>query len=216
MELLSASPLPPEPVVRGPVEVAWLAADLKSGQIAAELPGLYANGTIARSIGAYTSCDFSLPLASTSRGWEAATQPGRTMLVAVAGDLPVWGGMVLVRKGGTDPNVSLGCATCEAYLDRRYVGDHTWRQADEAAVIAAGLFADANTEGIGLTIDAPATGVLRDKTYEANADKTVYSALTDLMGIIDGPEWTIDLAWADGQTRVEKIARVRKRIGVAA
>lgn len=218
MELAArALRLPPEAVVRGPVTVTWLGVDLQSGQIAAELPALYPNGTVSRTVGAYTSCDFSLPLAGVSRGWEAATQPGRTMLVAVASDVPVWGGMVLTRKGGTASTVSLSCATLEAYLDRRYVGDHVFVQQDEASGIAAGLFADANMEGIGLTIDAPPTGTLRDKTYTDDSDKTVYSALQSLMQIIDGPEWTIDLAWTDtGQTHVEKIARVRKRIGVAA
>lgn len=220
-EPLSVVSLPPEPAVRGPVEAHWLACDLKTGRVAVELPGLYANGTVSRSIGRYSSCDFSLPIASTvdpitgkQNNWEAATTPGRTMLVAVAADLPVWGGIVLTRTGGTDPNVSLGCATLEAYLDRRYVRDHAWKQQDEASVIAAGLFADANVEGIDLLIDAPPTGTLRDHSYADDEDKTVYSCLQALMGLIDGPEWTIDLAWGPNQASVEKIARVRKRIGV--
>src|SRR5690606_12554132 len=46
-------------------------------------------------------------------------------------------------------------------------------------------------------------------------DATVYSRLRELMGVADGPEWTIDIEWGDAtKTWIRKIFRLRKRIGV--
>jgi hypothetical protein len=202
--------------------VDWLGCDLVTGQIIEELPDLVPSGTIGALLGAYTStaCKLPIPLAgygAPPRNWLGATEPGRTMVVAVLGGQPVWAGIVLVRKGGTDATVELGTVSMEGYLDRRFVGDHTWTGVDEASVIAAGLAGDANTvEGIGVLVDAPATGTLRDRAYRDQDDKSVYSALRELMGVQDGPEWTIALGWTDStQTAVSKTLRVRKRIGYA-
>lgn len=200
--------------------ITWLGCDLVTGEIIEELPDLRPSGPLRSLLGAYSSTTFILPIplggnGAPPRDWVAATEPGRTMIVAVLADRPVWAGIVLVRSGGTEATVELGCATLEAYLDRRYVGDHDWESADDIAVIAAGLAADANdVEGIGLVVDAPATGVLRDRTYLDQDDKTVYSALRELMGVEGGPEWTIALDWTDStHTAVAKILRVRRRIG---
>ncbi|MEV6798548.1 hypothetical protein AB0M91_09390 [Micromonospora rifamycinica] len=200
--------------------VTWLGCDLVTGRIVEELPDLAPSGTIGALLGAYTSATFRLPIPRAGHGaaprdWVAATEPGRSMIVAVLAGQPVWAGIVLVREGGTEATLSLACVTLEGYLDRRYVGDHTWTGQDEASVIAAGLAGDATSiEGIGLAVDAPATGTLRDRTYLATDDKTVYSALRELMGVQGGPEWTIALGWTDAtQTAVSKTLRVRSRIG---
>ncbi|MEU8329814.1 hypothetical protein [Micromonospora sp. NPDC048839] len=201
--------------------VQWLGCDLVSGQIVEELPELVPSGTIGALLGAYTSASFALPIplgghGAPPRNWQSATEPGRSMIVAVLGETPIWAGIVLTRSGGTDATVRLGCVSPEGYLDRRYVGTHTWAQQDESSVIAAGLLADAAVEGIGLLVDAPSTGTLRDRTYTDQDDATVYSRLRELMGVIDGPEWTVALGWSSAtQTAVTKTVRVRKRIGVA-
>jgi hypothetical protein len=182
-----------------------------------ELPGLTPGGTLQSVLGTYTSASFTLPLPDAPKDWEAATQPGRCMLVAVLGGTPVWAGIVLTRTGGTKPTLDLACVSLEGYLDRRYVGDHTWTGQDEVSVILAGLVGDAQTEGIGFTLDCPATGTLRDRTYKDTDDKSVYSAARELMGVEDGPEWTVVLDWTDAtQTAVAKILRARKRLGVVA
>ncbi|MEU8264487.1 alkaline phosphatase D family protein [Micromonospora sp. NPDC048999] len=200
--------------------IEWLGCDLVSGRVIAELPDL--TGTVSRVLGAYTSSSLSMPIPTAgpaALGSLAiqATQPGVTMIVCVANGVPVWGGIVLVRDGGTDADLRLGCVSLEGYLDARYVGDHTWAQRDEVRVIAAGLAGDAMVEGIGLDVDARASGVLRDRSYTGRDDATVYSRLRELMAVEGGPEWTIDVDWADAaKTRVAKILRVGKRIGVAA
>ncbi|MGI5247765.1 hypothetical protein [Dactylosporangium sp. CA-139066] len=195
-----------------PIRVQWLGCDLQTGLIVEELPALAPSGSISRLLGKPSNSSFSLNLAGAPQGWEAATVPGRTMIVAVADDTPVWAGIVLTRSGGSASTVELGCATPEAYFDRRYTADHTWTQQDEASVIASGLIGDTLVNGMRLAVDAPATGTLRDRTYLDSDDATALSRLQELMGVTDGPEWTVDVRWA-GASAVELVARVRKRIG---
>ncbi|MEU8209789.1 hypothetical protein AB0B85_11380 [Micromonospora sp. NPDC049044] len=191
-----------------------------TGRIIEELPELQASGTIGGLLGAYTSASFRMPIplgghGSAPKNWESATEPGRTMIVAVLNGLPVWAGIVLVRAAGTESMLELGCVSLDGYFDRRFVRDHEFTAVDEA-LIAAQLIDDANIEGIGFMVDAPATGTLRDRTYLDQDDATVYSRLRELMGVDNGPEWSIALDWADAsQTTVLKIATVRKRIGFA-
>lgn len=201
--------------------ITWLGCDLVSGQIIDELPDLNPSGEISRVLGASTSASFSLPIPLPGptvpvRDWVGATEGGRSLIVAVVNDQPVWGGIVLRRKGGTDGTLELSTVTPEGYLDRRYVGDHVWVNADQTSVIAAGLLGDADNEGIGLEVDAAASGMLRDRSYFNKDNKTILSVLDELSGVVDGPEWTIDLEWSDStKTAVSKVARVRQRIGVA-
>lgn len=199
--------------------VSWYGCDLVTGQIVERLPDLVASGPLRSLLGAYSSASLRLPIplgghGAPPLGWLGATQPGRSMIVAVLGGQPVWAGIVLTRSAGTEAVATLACMSIEGYLDRRFVGDHTWTAQDEVSVIAAGLLADADTEGIGLLVDADATGTLRDRAYLDQDDKTIYSALRELMGVDGGPEWTVRLAWADEQRRaITKTVLVRSRIG---
>lgn len=202
------------------MSVQWIACDAKTGRIVEELPNLQPTGGFGTILGSMTSAQFSLPipLSFVEARWLPATAPGRSMFVAideVTGD-PIWGGTVNRRRGGTDATLDLAAESIEAYLNRRYVGDHAWTNVDDISVIAAGLLSDADDEGIGLIVDAPAGGVLRDRTYFDKDNKTIYRALSELSKVIDGPEWTIDLGWQDADENViTKTARVRRRIGVA-
>lgn len=206
------------------LELTWLGCDLVSGRVIEELPHLIPAGPLSSVLATYTSCAFGLPLllddqahGAPPRDWRTATQPARTMIVAVLAGQPIWAGAVLSRKLGTGPVATISCVTLEGYLDRRYVGDHAWNQQDEASVIAAGLIADANVEGIGFDIDAPAMGHVGDLHVWDYDDKTVYSALRSLMGRENGPEWAIVLGWTDDPTpAISKTIRVRTRIGMAA
>lgn len=199
--------------------VTWLGADLVTGQIIEELPDLVPDGPVSVMLSAYTSAAFTLPIPLSGNGapprnWLSATEPGRAMIVAVLSGRPVWAGIVLARAGGTGAAVRLACATLEAYLDRRYIGDHDFVFEDSGSVIAAELIDDANlVEGIGFVVDAESTGVELERTYLATDDRTVYSGLRELAAS-DGPEWTVRLDWTDAtETAVDKILRVRSRIG---
>lgn len=208
-------PLLPPSAPQQPITVQWLGCELATGDIVEELRAVIPSGPLARRLGAYSTTGFRLDLAGAPPSWEAATDPGRTMLVCVADGEPVWAGMVLTRAGGSAGTVELACATPEAYFDRRYAQAHTWTSQDESSVIAAGLIGDTQVDGLALTVDAVATGTLRSRTYLDDDDTTVLSRLSELMGVDGGPEWTVDLRWRDAsETSVELVARVRSKIGV--
>lgn len=212
-------PAPPPPVARATIrtQVTWLGCDLVTGGIIAELPDL--SGSVERVIGEATSSQIRAPVPTGGTGRlpvelvKQATQPGRTMVVAVVNDLPAWAGIVMRRDRGSDATISLACASPEAYLDRRFVGDHTFTGVDEAT-IAAGLVRDAQVEGIRLEVDAPETGTTRDRSYFAKDDATVLDRMQELSDVEGGPEWTIDLDWTDDTHRaVRKVFRLRQRLG---
>lgn len=202
-----------------PAEVRWLGVRLVEGTVIEELP-IRASGLSAR-LGAYATCSATLDIPAAPAGWAEACEPRQTMLVLELHDPPhfdrtlVWAGRVVTREGGSGATAALGLATLESYLDWRYVTDHAWTGQDEASVIAAGLVGDANdVEGIGLVVDAPATGQARDRHYLATDDKTVYSALQELMAVQGGPEWTVEIGWADAdRSAVAKTFKVRDQIG---
>ncbi|HEY5834973.1 hypothetical protein [Streptomyces sp.] len=200
-----------------PVVLAWYACDLRTGRIAEELRSLTLSGEIGRKLGVSTSAQFDLDLNGAPPAWEPATDPGRTMLVAVdtLTAQPVWSGIILTRTDNASSTLQLGAATPEAYFDRRYTGDYTGVLRDQA-LIMADLATAVLTDAPPFVIDAPAAGGT-PLTYQLQDgdDRTVLSALQELMGMDGAPEWTVDTEWADtGQTRFRLVVRVRPKIGV--
>lgn len=210
--------IPGRPDLTRPIELAWYGCDLRTGQIIEDLPSLKQGGPLSKQLGKHTSTSFELQLAGAGRDWEAATDQGRTMLVGVdtAIDEPIWAGIVLTREGGSAQSVSLNTATPEAYLDRRYTGDQTLIQQDQAAVITS-LMGAALTQGPPFVMDAPSTGVLMDYTGLDSDDKTALSAMQEVMALDGGPEWTVDIDWS-GASHSGFIlpVRVRPAIGIQA
>ncbi|MFD5916168.1 hypothetical protein ACFVYP_07090 [Kitasatospora sp. NPDC058201] len=199
-----------------PVELAWYGCDLLTGAIAEELPSLQPGGPIGRRLGAYTSAVFDLHLGGAPDDWEAATDPGRTMLVAVdtATDQPTWCGITLVREGGSEDSVRLAAATPEVYLDRRYPGDYTASGLDQTSVMAA-LSTPALTGGPPITLDTVASGTAIDYAVVDGDDRGVLSYLQEISAMAGGPELTVDALWADAaHSRFSLVLRLRPTIGV--
>lgn len=197
------------------VEITWLACDLRTGRIAEELPAMRATGPMSRRIGSITNTNLSLALAGAPREWEAATDPARTLLVAIdrATAVPLWSGIPLPRVGGSSNTVTFTAVSSECYLDRRYV-DYTGAAVDRSTVMA-GAATPLLTQGPPFVIDSIATGSTMDYTVADEDDKSVLSVLQELDGQDGAPEWTIDTVWADaGQTSVELILRIHPKIGI--
>ncbi|MFE3386377.1 hypothetical protein [Streptomyces anulatus] len=200
----------------GPVILAWYGCDLRTGGIVEDLPSLAPSGPLSRRLGASTSAQFDLTLAGAPAGWQEATDHGRTLLVAVdtETDRPIWAGLPLNRAGGSAPSISFGAATPEAYLDRRYTGTHTLIQQDQADVVTA-VMTSALSQGPPFVMDAPPTGVLMDFDVQDSDDRTILSVLEELSGAEGGPEWTVDVEWADAaHTGFVLPVRVRPAIGL--
>lgn len=200
-----------------PVELSWFGCDLRTGQIIEDLGSLKPTGALSKRLGTPTTASFDLSIAGAGRDWIAATDPGRSLLVGVdrLTDQPVWAGMVLTRDAGSSWTAQLGAVTPEAYLDRRYTGEQVHIQQDQAAVITAML----NTISAGppFVVDAPSIGVLMDYTALDGDDRTILSALQEVMGQDGGPEWTVDVAWSDAaHSGFVLPVRVRPAIGTQA
>ncbi|MFF2954341.1 hypothetical protein ACFVVU_23725 [Kitasatospora sp. NPDC057965] len=198
-----------------PVELTWLACDLRTGMVIEELRSLRM-GALSRRIGAHTQASGELTLAGAPADWEAATDPGRTLLVAVdpAAPQPLWSGMPLPREGGSANTETISAATPEAYLDHRYPGDYAATGAD-LTTIMAGLAAPALSDGPPLLLDTVLSGVTADYAVADDEDKSIAVCWQEISEMQGAPEWTVDTVWADAaQTRVQLIARIRPAIGV--
>lgn len=196
--------------------IAWYACDLKSGVILEELHSLAPSGTFGRKLGVSTSANFDLAIAGAPSAWIDATIPGRSMLVAVDTQtaLPIWAGLILTRERGSSANATFGCATPEAYLDRRYTGDYSALVLTDQAVIMTGLGTALAVNAPPFVFDAPSTGTTLTYSVLDSDDRTILSTYQELMGMDGGPEWTVDVAWADtAQTTIELPLRVRAAIG---
>ncbi|WP_327703645.1 hypothetical protein OG530_19335 [Streptomyces decoyicus] len=210
---LMAAPLG-QPDISQPYVLAWYGCDLRTGYIIEDLRSLSPAGPLSRRLGTATTLSATLGLAGAPADWEAATDQGRSMLVAVdtATDTPLWAGIVLARTGGSAQTVDLQLATPECYLDRRYTGTITLLQQDQAVVCAA-VLGPAMTDGPPFQMDAPATGKLLDYSVTDGDDRTALSALQELMGADGGPEWTVDVAWNSSHDGFVLPIRIRPAVG---
>lgn len=201
----------------GPVVLTWYACDLKTGLILEELHSLTPQGAIGRKLGAAVTANFDLDLNGAPPEWDSATQPGRSMLVAVdqLTETPIWAGLILTRAGGSASAVQIGCVTPEAYLDRRYTGTYLAATATEQATVITGLTTALTVNAPNFLIDAPATGTTITYSVLDGDDRTILSSLQEIMGMSGGAEWTIDPIWADtAMTTIQLAFRVRQLIGV--
>ncbi|MFE9432843.1 hypothetical protein [Streptomyces sp. NPDC006640] len=197
-----------------PYRLAWYGCDLRTGQIVEDLPSITTSGALSRRLGATTTLQVDLNLAGAPGDWEAATAPGRSVLVAVdtATDIPLWAGAVLPREGGSANSVQLSLATLECYLDARYPGTQILVGDDQADVLTA-LATPALSGGPPIVIDAVSTGVLMDYTSYDGDDKTILSCLQEAMGLDGGPEWTIDVVWNATHSGFQFPLRIRAAVG---
>ncbi|MEV5138420.1 hypothetical protein AB0K71_05680 [Streptomyces syringium] len=202
-------------MISTPYELAWYGCDLRTGAIIEDLRSLRPTGSLSRKLGDFTTTSFELNLAGAPADWESATDQGRSILVGVdtATDTPLWAGLVLTREGGSANTVTLQTASPERYFDSRYTGDQIHTGADQATVITS-LVTPALTDGPPITVDAPATGVTMNYDLLDGDDKTILSALQEVMGLDGGPEWTMDIDWSDAShTGFALALRVRAAIG---
>lgn len=197
--------------------LSWHSFDLRTGKRGQRVE-VESTPALRRIIGEATDASLNVQCwrdGAPVAGWEDATEPGRRMLVALddEDERIIWGGMVLRQVSGKGAWVSTSVATLEHYLGRRFVGDLTFTGADQASIVA-GIIGNVAVDGLDFTVDAPAEGQVRNRTYLDDEDKTALSVLSDLSGVVGGPEFTVDLEWAnDARTEIRRVFRARQRIG---
>lgn len=213
-----------------PEVLRWLAVDLVNGRVICELPGISSADATRRTIGRYESLSAKLNVtATTSPDWLTATRPMQSALIAfrgpAGGEVIAWGGVVLRRQRSVGTNqVSLTIATPECYLDSRYTGAYTTDPSltgvkrDQNTVVAdlVAQFCVAN-QGLPITVQTVGgAGQQVLAAYNDYDDKTVYSNLGSLSGVLNGPEWTGHWVWNSGANTITPILYVGNRIGTPA
>ena len=195
----------------------WLAVDVQ-GAVVAHLPSLALGGPLRRTMGRVESQSASLLVdAKTDPDWPAAIEPFRGALIAYDGppgaEAVVWGGIVTHTTRDLSNAVKLSLASFEAYLDRRYVGNYSVSARPQSLIVSdlIGQFCG----GWPITVAVVDNGKTRDRTYTDVSDKTVFSALTELAGVIGGPQWMMGWQWTRNPDRITPVLTVGTRIGAA-
>jgi hypothetical protein len=210
--------------------LSWISVNANTGAVIADLPTLKVDGALKATLMRYESQTASLPTWADGAddappsNWRTATRPGATFLVALSEPeeneprgLPLWGGMVIRRNRVPGQGVKMSLVTAEGYMDRVYVGTvgMTGAQNQIVKFLVQEYVQNGYTSRRGLPLRVQVVGgdgVVRDRHYEDSADKTLYSVLTDLSGVLGGPEWTITWEWVD-ERRLGLVLTVADRIG---
>lgn len=198
--------------------LSWQSVNLRDGRVIADLPDLSV-GAVAQAVGAYSSTTATLPVPTAPEGWERATLPGAVAMVLTddaqdgTAPVPLWGGMVSRRVRDLGDVVSLSLATLESYFDRRFVGDVTYTATGQHTIVSGVVEDFVNDGTIDFRVAVAAAGVARDRTYLDAEDKTVYSVLTELMGVDGGPEWVVTWEHQSSPERFTPVLTSADRIG---
>ena len=210
----------------------WVSVDARTGAVLADLPDLDTTSSLNAILGQYQTATVTLPLPTAPDGWRRATLPGAACVVLLAqkvdssgnptgNPIPLWGALILQRKRGVGDTVELSVSTLEVYFDRRYVGDITFTSTDQNVVVQT-LINDfvldgaSGKPGIPIRVQITGTGPVMTISYADASDKTVYSALTELMGRNGGPEWTVGWEHQSNPERYTPVLYVSTRVGNAA
>lgn len=203
---------------------SWVSTEARTGVIIADLPLLTVD-SVKQSMGRYESVSGSLPLPEAPENWQRATMPGATHLILLkdnpndpAHGIPLIGHMINRATPNEGDLLPLDMATVEGYMDRRYVGDKTYTQVGQNVIVADlinsyVLEGAGGKNGIPIRVQYSGPGILRDRTYLGSDDKTVLSVLTELSGVLGGPEWTIGWEWQHNPERITPVLYVGDRIG---
>lgn len=190
--------------------LSWVSVNANDGSIIADLTNLRVDGSLKQTLMRYESQTATLPMDGAPRNWQQATRKGAVFLVALdepdanGAQRPLWGGMVVKRARKVGEGAKLSLVTAEGWLDRVFVGDETFTSIPQNTIIKTLVEKYAKTgvlRGLPIRVEiVGGTGVTRTRNYTDAADKTLYSILTDLSGVIGGPEWTVRWEWVNGAT----------------
>jgi len=187
----------------------YLAADLRSNAILAELPAYEVDFTtrlddIGSLRGKVLLTD---PAANKVANYlQGATQPGRTALYVDRDGVLVWGGIIWTRRyKASTGELELQCLDFLSYLDHRYLTASVAQVSGAAAydqfAIAQALVNWAQGVGggnIGIQVGSNLSGVTRTITYNPYEFKLIGDALRELSALDKGFDLAIDVAYVLG------------------
>lgn len=213
----------------------WRAADLRNGDVIADLPGFDPAWPIRRTVSTTEAAAGVLHLSDkTTPNWERAILDGGAQLVAYDDTDPaqpiVWGGIVWSAGpfDSASDDVPVSLSTWESALDNAIVGDATYTTAWHRDDIIADLITSWFTPNTGITLgleytpgggpapvemDNPPTP--GDALIFQNTDNATVKSRIDQVIAQLGGEYTVELVWSDDQTAVVPLLRFGDRLGVS-
>nr|DAT45561.1 MAG TPA: ReqiPepy6 protein [Caudoviricetes sp.] len=206
------------PSVFGRGRVAWdtagfqfLAVSLTTGIVLAEFPDLQVS-RLSYRFEETTSGTVMVPWRNVPSNWSEATVPYGTAILLVHGSTVLWGGIVVKRERTLQgEGLSLTVATVEYYLDSVYVGNHTYSNRDQCEIVKDLVSTTLKDHRFMLSVEASPSSIRRDRTYEADSDKSLLSAIQELSNVQNGPEWCT--SWRTNGDGYLPVLTVADRIG---
>lgn len=206
--------------------LSWVSVNANTGSVIADLPTLKVDGALKATLMRYESQTASLPMGGPEdpddpmrppENWRQATRKGAVFLVALdEAETPLWGGMVIRRITSSNDDVKLSLVSAEGYFDRVYVGNVQFAGIPQNTIVKTLVETYAKTgakRGLPIRVEVVGgVGETRGKEYTDAEDKTLYSVLTELSGMLGGPEWTVGWEWVD-ERRLGLVVYVGDRIG---
>lgn len=177
----------------------FVLCSLKTGRVLYEMPFTIA-GSLSRLLQGFGAGTLTLPILdpACSATWAQDVLPWRSLVLVVdEHDRILWHGIPTNRLRRGTSIVSYPCVTIEGYLLRRYTPDLVFEAVDQTAMAAALATVAADAAGIPLTIDAPASRVIRDRVYADDENARLYARLQELAAVENGFNWMMDVVWSD-------------------
>lgn len=192
----------------------FLAVSLTSGIVLAEFPDLQVD-KLSYRFEETTSETVLVPWRNIPSNWDEATVPYGTAILLTRGLTVLWGGIVVKRERTLQGSgLSLTVATVEHYLDSVYVGDHVYSNRDQCEIVKDLVSSTLNGHRFMFSVGASPSRIRRDRTYEADSDKTLLSVIQELSNVQNGPEWCT--SWKAEGGRYVPVLTVADRIGSVA
>lgn len=196
--LLGASSSGNGRILWGTAGFQFLAVSLANGVVLAEFPDLQVS-RLSYRFEDVTSGTVMLPWRNVPSNWDEATIPYGTAILLVRGSTVLWGGIVVKRERTLQgEGLSLTLATVEHYFDSVYVKDHAYSGWEQTRIVSDLVTSTLEGHRFMLAVEAGASTVHRDRTYEESSDKTLLSVLQELSNVQDGPEWCTSWRADDG------------------
>jgi hypothetical protein len=195
--------------------ITWYVCDLKTGTVLNSLP-LRPTGDVERTVGASSTLGVTLDVHDERcpDGWETLLDKRRTMLALDDDKYPLVG-YVIDKYTPGEASLQITLKSLESIPESSFCRTHDFTEGvDDEADVAATLLSDLVVPSWGFELQVTQTGKTADHSYAYEEDRTVASALSDLMNAEGGPEWTIRLRWeTPAQRRLIKTIHIGPKIG---
>jgi hypothetical protein len=206
---------------------SWIAVDAFTGAPLAELPDFTVD-TVSLVLGQTQTAVGSFPIASdaTPVDWLFSTEPWSVAICLLSDDAPnpIGGWYINYRDRDQTDAMTIPLVTAEGYFERRWVGTPgAFTSVDQNTIAGTLVTLYAATPPVGSTglsgmpitvnVVGGAGNAITRTEYKDTNDQTLATALQELMGVKDGPEYTVTWVHLTSPERYLPVFNVGTRIG---